>query len=72
MIYKLKEINDKLIKMNQNNAQELKKYQLIRQILEEKNSFLHMNIEYAYAILRDLQIPENELKNVYMQLIDFK
>ena len=31
-----------------------------------------MEIEYAYSILRDLGIPENDLKKVYMELIDAK
>ena len=28
-----------------------------------------MNIEYAYAILRDLKIPEDKIKEVYFELI---
>ena len=31
-----------------------------------------MEIEYAYAILRDLGIEESDLKKVYMELIDVK
>ena len=51
-------------------TKELKKYELIRNILNQKDCFLNMRIEYAYSILRDLQIPENEIKNVYTQLIN--
>ena len=40
-----------------------------KDILIKKDCFLNMSIEYAYSILRDLQIPENEIKNVYTQLI---
>lgn len=69
MIEKLKLIADKHIEANSNNFIELKKYKLIREILNKKDCFLNMSIEYAYAILRDLKIPENELKNVYIQLI---
>ena len=29
-----------------------------------------MNIEYAYAILRDLKIPEDNIKNTYIKLLD--
>ena len=42
---------------------------MIKDILIQKDCFLNMSIEYAYSILRDLQIPENEIKNVYTQLI---
>lgn len=70
MIDKLKEINSKLIEINKNNENELKKQRLIEKILMEKNCFLKMSIEDAYAILRDLRIPDDELKNVYFNLID--
>lgn len=69
MIDKLKDITDKLIEINKDNPKELEKYKLIKEILNQKDCFLNINIEYAYSILRDLQIPENELKNVYLQLI---
>ena len=45
------------------------KYELIKKILNEKDCFLKMNIEYAYAILRDLKIPEDQIRNVYLELI---
>lgn len=69
MIDKLKIITEKYIEVNKNNPKELKKFELIREILNQKNCFLNMSVEYAYSILRDLQIPESELKNVYLQLI---
>ncbi len=69
MIEKLKVINDKYLEMYKENPDKLKKYQLIGKILNEKDCFLKMNIEYAYAILRDLKIPEDKIKEVYLQLI---
>ena len=69
MIDKLKEIADKCIKANEKNPTQYKKYQLIREILDEKDCFLNMSIEYAYSILRDLEIPEEELKKCYSSLI---
>ena len=69
MIEKLKNINEKYIEEYKENPHELKKYELIKKILNEKNCFLKMNIEYAYAILRDLKIPEDKIKEVYLQLI---
>lgn len=70
MIDKLKMITEKYIEANKENPEELKKYELIRNILNQKDCFLNMSIGYAYSILRDLQIPENEIKNVYTQLIN--
>lgn len=67
---KLKDINKKLIELNKENEIGLKKYTFIEKILEEKNCFLKMNIETAYAILRDLKIPEENIKAVYLELID--
>lgn len=69
MIEKLKCINEKLIKLNKNNDEELKKQLLIKKILEEKDCFLKISIEAAYSILRDLKIPEEDLKKVYIELI---
>lgn len=69
MIDKLKMITEKHIEANKENPEGLKKYKLIKDILNQKDCFFYMNIEYAYAILRDLKIPENDLKSVYTQLI---
>ncbi len=69
MIDKLKMITEKYIEENNNNPDELKKYKLIKEILNQKDCFLNMSIEYAYSILRDLHVPENELKNVYIKLL---
>lgn len=69
MIEELKNINEKYIEEYKENPKELKKYELIKKILNEKDCFLKMNIEYAYAILRDLNIPEDKIKEVYLQLI---
>lgn len=69
MIEKLKSINKKLIDLNKNNDEELKKQLLIKKILEEKDCFLKVSIEDAYSILRDLKISEEDLKKVYIELI---
>lgn len=72
MINKLKEINEKLIVINKDNEEELKKQLIIKKILEKENAFLSIKIEYAYAILRDLHIKEEDLKGVYLELIEFQ
>ena len=53
-----------------NNNEQLEKYLLIRKILNTKDSFSKMNIKYAYAILRDLMIPEENLKEVYIKILN--
>lgn len=72
MIEDLKKINDYLIKTYENNSKELEKYKAIKALLNEENLFSKIDIEYAYSILRDLKIPENEIKKVYLNLISTK
>lgn len=72
MINKLRELNDKLIETNTNDEDKVKKYQVIKKILKDDKCFFKMEIEYAYAILRDLGIPEEQLKEYYSELIDIK
>lgn len=69
MIEKLIEINEKLIKLNENNENELRKQLLIKEILKEKDCFSKIDIEKSYSILRDLKIPEKNLRSIYMKLI---
>ena len=72
MIEKLREINNKLIKLNSDDEKKLKKHKIIQKILNDDKWFFKMEIEYAYAILRDLGINEKDLKKVYMELINPK
>ena len=69
MLEKLIEINNIII--NQTNDHKKKeKHLLIKKILDDKQCFLKMDIETSYALLRELNIPENDLKSVYSNLID--
>lgn len=70
MIEELKRINERLLLENDNNIKEKEKYLIIKKILNKEKAFLKMNIEYAYGILRDLNIPEESIKNIYFQLLD--
>ena len=70
MIDKLISINEKLIVKYKNNNEQLEKHLLIRKILNTKDSFSKMNIKYAYEILRDLMIPEENLKEVYIKILN--
>lgn len=70
MIEELKKINERLLLENDNNIKEKEKYLIIKKILNKEKAFLKMNIEYAYGILRDLNVPEENIKNIYFQLLD--
>lgn len=72
MIENLIVINNRLIKEYENNEEKQKRHLLIKKILETKNIFYKMKIEMAYSILRDLKIKEENIKSVYMNLIDAK
>lgn len=69
MIDVLKVRVDKLIEENKDSKEKLEKYKLIKEILNKDDCFLNMSIEYAYAILRDLGVPEDKIKSVYLELI---
>ena len=70
MVEKLKELNEKLINNYQNDSINLEKHKLIEQILNEDKFIFKIDIETAYAILRDLTIKEEDLEKVYSELID--
>ena len=69
MIEELKKIADRFIKIYSDNPIELEKYIVIKELLNKKDLFSSIDIDYAYSILRDLQIPEEELKKVYIDLL---
>lgn len=71
MIDKLRKINAKLLEKNLHND-EKEKYLIIERILKNDKCFFQMNIEMAFAILRDLEISEDDLPKVYEDLIDIK
>ncbi len=61
---KLKELATKMIEVSEDKE----KYMLIKNILEDKNCFLKMEIETAFSILRDLNIEEKHLEDTYNEL----
>lgn len=63
MIEKLKE----LAKLNIPNDKN--KYELINNILNDKNCFKKMNIKTAYSILSDLGFKDDELNRVYNEIV---
>lgn len=71
MLEKLRLINNKFLEF-QTDENELKKHQLIKKVLNDDKCFFKMSVEQAYAILRDLDFSEEELKGIYSELIDYK
>lgn len=70
MLEELKKLNEKLILINQFNNKEKEKYLIIKKILNKKDFILNTNIEYVYAILRDLKIKEEDIEKVYFKLLE--
>lgn len=50
----------------------LKKISLIEELLTDKTGFNNINMKSAFSVLEFLEIPENEILNVYLSLIDPK
>lgn len=55
--------------MSKPGSNECKKQKAIKELLQEENCFFKMPIEVAYAILRDLQVQEADIKKIYSRLI---
>ena len=72
MFNKLKNINEQLLNIYQDNEPERVKQNLIKLVFQNPNCFFEIDINIAYSILRVLKIPETELKTVYLELIDSK
>jgi len=72
VLEKLKQINNTKLELYNKDKEKQKIYQLIANLLEVDNLFLKIDMETAYAILRDLDFEEKELNQIYCQLIDPK
>ena len=72
MFNKLKNINEQLLNIYQDNEPERVNQNLIKMVFQNTNWFFEIDINISYSILRDLKIPETELKTVYLELIDSK
>lgn len=69
MIEKLRSINEDILATSK-DEETLNKHMIIKIILLDDNCFFKMSVEDAYAIMRDLGIPESELKYMYLKLVD--
>ena len=61
---------DELLQSSVGNEKEHRKFEIIVNILKNEECFLDMDIEHAYAILRDLGISEDSLRLYYSSLIE--
>ena len=64
----LRKKTDELLQ-NSNNEKDNKKYEIIKKILKDDDCFLNIDIEHAYAILRDLGINEESVRDYSSSLI---
>lgn len=69
MLKNLKEINAKLIGQCSDDEKRSKQL-IIQKILNEDNCFMKMNADVAYALLRELNIDEDMLRETYLELIN--
>ena len=60
---------DELLQSSVDDEKEHRKFEIIKNILKDDNCFLNMDIEHAYAILRDLGIDEKMVDSYYSDLI---
>ncbi len=60
---------DELLRKSSSNSIEFRKFQIINDILKYDDCFLAIDIEHAYAILRDLGIDEEQIDSYYDALI---
>lgn len=70
MIEQLRMIAIRLMQEKKDSPEEVKKYQLIEEMLKNNQCFFELDIETSYAILRDLGFKEDDLEKVYSLLMD--
>ena len=70
MLEKLRELNERMIIKYSDNIKEKNKYLTIKKLLSDDKCFFKMDIEDAYALLRELNFDEDKIKEIYKELID--
>lgn len=66
----LRQRANELLQSSIGNEKEHRKFEIIANALKNEECFLDMDIEHAYAILRDLGVNEDSLKSYYSSLIE--
>lgn len=70
MLNKLREINERLIILYKTEPEKIKKQKLIKILLANNKCFFKIDMDTAISILKDLEIPDNKLLEVYSSLIN--
>ena len=65
----LREKARQLLEQNTNDEHKRRKFEIIYEKLKDDGCFLDMDIEHGYAVLRDLEIDENSIRDHYSKLI---
>lgn len=65
----LREKAQQLLEQNTNDEHKRRKFEIIYKKLKDDECFLNMDIEHGYAVLRDLEIDENSIRDLYLKLI---
>lgn len=65
----LRQKAEELLEASTNNDKDYKKFGIIKSVLKDDDCFLNMDIEHAYAILRDLGVDEEHISSYYSTLI---
>lgn len=71
MVDKLRKINNSLID-EKTNLKDIERQLLIKKIISRDDFIFNVDMEDAYSIFRDLGFKEEELKQIYRELISFK
>lgn len=66
----LRQRANELLQSSIDNEKEHRKFEIIANTLKNEECFLDMDIEHAYAILRDLGVNEDSLRSYYSSLIE--
>ena len=66
----LRQRANELLHSSADNEKEHRKFEIIANTLKNEECFLDMDIEHAYAILRDLGVNEDSLRSYYSSLIE--
>ena len=73
MINELRKKNIELLEQYNNaNGEKLLKQKIIQKLLENDNCFFELSIEESFAILADLEVKPEKIKEVYEKLTEPK
>jgi hypothetical protein len=72
LIEEYRKLNNDLMEKYKSDKKMLAKHKLIKGLLNDNKCFFKISIEDAFSILRDLEIPDNEIEEKYKSLISYE